>query len=260
MANASVALTRPPRAPFLARPNVANTERAASIVVGGMLAYYGLRNRRSAAGWVSSAVGGFLLERGVTGRCLAYRALGVDTATPGPVEIRQAIQVMRKAQEVYSFWRDLSNLPKFMKHVRSVDVQEGGRSHWVVQLTPGQVLEWDAVIVDDRPGERIAWRSVEDAVVDHAGEVRFVELNAGRGTGIELDLAYRPPAGPVGTTAAHLLKAAQEQEVREDLRRFKNVIEAGEIPRTAGQPTGRGRQPEEPGGGFTGESRLEGLL
>lgn len=260
MAHPSFALTRPPRGSFLARPNVANPERAASIFVGGLLAYYGLRNRRSTAGWVSSAVGGFLLERGVTGRCLAYRAIGVDTATPAPVHLRQAIQVMKPAREVYSFWRDLANLPRFMKHVRSVEVHEGGRSHWVVELTPGQVLEWDAVIVDDRPGERIAWRSVEEAVVDHAGEVRFTELPAGRGTGLEVELAYRPPAGPLGAAAAHLLKRVNAQEVREDLRRFKNVIETGEIPRIAGQPSGLGRAAEEPGGGFSRQSRLEGRL
>jgi uncharacterized membrane protein len=250
--NTSVALERP-RTSFFARPNVANPERAASIVVGGLLTYYGVRNRREPVGWVSSAVGGFLLERGLTGRCVAYRAMGIDTATPSPVEIHQAVQVMKPRSEVYSFWRDFANLAKFMKHVRSVEVHEGGRSHWVVQVTPGVVLEWDSVIVDDRPGERIAWRSVEEADIDNAGEVRFAELPGGRGTGLEFEIAYRPPAGPVGVAAAQLLKGITEQEIREDLRRFKNVIEAGEIPRTGGQPSGRGRSEDEPGGGWREE-------
>lgn len=250
MANASVALLPRPRYRAGSHPNVATTERVVSVAVGGLLAYYGYQHRRRPVGWVSSAFGGLLLERGATGRCVAYGALGIDTATPKPVQVRQAIQVMKPRHEVYTFWRDLTNLPRFMKHVRSVEVHEGGRSHWTVQVTGAPVLEWDAQIVDDRPGELISWRSVEHAAVDNAGEVRFVDLPHGRGTGITVELAYRPPAGPVGAAGAHLLKGITEQEIREDLRRFKNVIETGEIPRIFGQPSGEGRSSEEPGGGW----------
>ena len=200
-------------------------------------------------GWVSSAVGGLLLERGATGRCPAYSALGIDTATPKPARIRQALQVRSRATRCTRYWRDLTNLPKFMKHVAPIEVHEGGRSHWTVQVTPGAVLEWDAVIVEDRPGERIAWRSVEGSTVDNSGEVSFADLPGGRGTGLMVELGYRPPAGPIGGAAAQLLKSVTEQEIREDLRRFKNVIETGEMPRIAGQPSGRGRSSEEPGGG-----------
>jgi uncharacterized membrane protein len=255
MANASVALlpqthARPRRRRAGSRPNVASTERVVSVAVGGLLAYYGYQNRRRPVGWVSSAAGALLLERGATGRCMAYGALGIDTATPKPLQIRQAMQVMKPRHEVYTFWRDFTNLARFMKHVRSIDVQDRGRSHWTVQMAPGPVLEWDAEIVEDRPGELISWHSVENSVVDNAGQVRFEDLPQGRGTGIMVELAYRPPAGPVGSAAAHLLKGTTEQEIREDLRRFKNVIETGEIPRIGGQPSGRGRDAEEPGGGW----------
>jgi uncharacterized membrane protein len=231
------------------RPNVAAAERVISVAVGGLLTYYGYQHRRRPVGWVSSAVGGLLLERGATGRCPAYGALGIDTASPKPVRIRQALQVMKPRHEVYSYWRDLTNLPKFMKHLRSIEVREGGRSHWRAEVTPGAVLEWDAVISEDRPGELISWRSVEGSAVDTAGEVRFADLSGGRGTGLLVELSYRPPAGTLGTAVARLFRGVTEQEVREDLRRFKNVIETGEIPRIAGQPSGRGRSREEPGGG-----------
>lgn len=253
MANPSLALTAPAPPSLLARPNVAAAERTVSVLLGGLLAYYGLRHRRSAAGWASTVAGGLMLERGVTGRCVVYRAMGIDTATPPAVHMRQAVQVMKPRHEVYSFWRDLENLPRFMKHVRRVEVREGGRSHWTVQVAPAPVLEWDARIVDDRPGERIAWRSTEDAQVENAGEVRFEDLPGGRGTGVLVEIAYRPPAGALGSAAAHVLKGITEQELREDLRRFKSLVETGEIARVAGQPSGRGRDAEEPGGGSGGD-------
>ena len=249
MANPALAL--PGRAPLslFDRPNVAGAERAVSMLIGSVFAYWGLRHRHRAVGWVSTVAGGFLLERGATGRCVAYKALGVDTATPAAVEIRQAIQVARPRREVYAYWRDFTNLPRFMKHVRSVEVHEGGRSHWTVQAPPAPPLEWDAELVVDEPDERIAWRSLDDASVANAGDVRFTELPGARGTGLTLEFAYRPPQGVVGAAAAQLLKGVTEQEIREDLRRFKAMLEAGEVPRIAGQPSGRGRDEEDPVGG-----------
>ncbi len=250
MANPALALTEPAPPSLLARPNVAGTERALSVAFGGLLAYYGLHHRRSATGWASTVLAGLMLERGVTGRCVAYRALGVDTAAPSAVQVRQAMQIEKPRQEVYGFFRDLANLPKFLKHVRSVEVHEGGRSHWTVQVAPAPPVEWDAVIVDDRPGERVAWRTLEGSALENAGEVRFAELPGGRGTGLFVDLAYRPRPGAISAAAGHLLKRLTEQRIREDLRRLKNVMEAGEIPSTGGQPSGEGRGEDEPGGGW----------
>jgi uncharacterized membrane protein len=223
---------------------VAQPERVVSVLIGTLLAYYGLRHRRSAVGLASSTVGGLMLERGVSGRCMAYSALGVDTATPRAVEVHEVMQLMKPRQEVYSFWRDLANLPRFMRHVRSVEPRAGGVSHWRVQVSPGPELEWDARIVDDNRGERISWRTTDEAEVDNAGEIRFVDMPAGRGTGIEVRITYQPPVGPIGAAAAHLLRGVTAQQIREDLRRFKAVLEAGEAPTVHGQPSGRPRDRE----------------
>jgi uncharacterized membrane protein len=220
-------------------PNVDSGERAVSVFLGGLLAYYGIRNRRSAAGWLSSALGGVMLERGFTGRCPAYGAMGIDTAQPSELHVRESMQVMRPRQEVYAFWRDFANLARFMEHVRSVDVREGGRSHWKVRVEPGPELEWDAELVLDQRGERLAWRTLPGSQIEHSGEVSFHDLPAGRGTGLHVAIGYQPPAGPLGASAAYLLRSVTAQQVREDLRRFKSVIETGETPTIEGQSSGR---------------------
>ncbi len=220
MANATLTFPSPARLPSRSRPNVASSERIVSVLIGTLPAYYGLRNRRSAVGLASSAVG-----------------------------VHEVMQVMKPRHEVYSFWRDLTNLPRFMRHVRSVEPRGGGLSHWHVHVSPGPEIEWDARIVDDERGGRISWRTTEDAEVDNAGEVRFVEMPSGRGTGVEVRVTYQPPAGPLGAAAGHLLKRLTAQQVREDLRRFKAVIEASEAPTITGQTSGRpkdGKRVESP--------------
>jgi len=157
------------------------------------------------------------------------------------VDVHEVMQVMKPRQEVYEFWRNLTNLPRFMRHVRSVEPRGAGLSHWCVQVSPGLELEWDARVVDDARGERISWRTTEEAEVDNAGEVRFVEMSSGRGTGIEVRMTYQPPAGQLGAAAGLLLDGITAQQIREDLRRFKAVLETGEAPTIDGQPSGRTR-------------------
>jgi uncharacterized membrane protein len=152
--------------------------------------------------------------------------------------LQAAITVRRPREEVYGFWGDLENLPRFMVHLRSVTVMDERRSHWVAMAPTGRAVEWDAQIVEDRPGELISWRSTGGATVRNSGFVRFADAPGGRGTEVRVELRYDPPGGVVGAAFARLLGEHPDQQVRDDLRRFKQVMETGEVVRSEGSPEG----------------------
>lgn len=230
--------------------NITQAERIVSAIGGGLLAAAGLK-KRSPAGIALAVIGGDLLRRGITGHSFAYEALGVRTAEKGQgaettsvpyelgVRVDKSITIARPRQEVYRFWTDLSNLPRFMKNVESVTELDGNRSHWVVTAPAGRKVEWDAVIHNEIEGEMIAWRSLPGADVDNAGSVWFKDAPAGRGTEVKVELQYNPPAGTLGAVVASLWGKEPGQTIQEDLHRLKQIMETGEIPTTEGQPTGR---------------------
>ncbi len=207
--------------------------------------------RRSPAGVALALIGGDLMRRGITGHSFAYEAMGVRTAEKGqgaattsvPYElgvlVDKSITVSRPREEVYNFWHDLSNLPRFMNNVESVTQMEGNRSHWVVKAPAGRKVEWDAIIHNEEEGQMVAWRSLPGADVDNAGSVWFKDAPGGRGTEIRVRLQYNPPAGALGALFAQLWGKEPGQQIQEDLHRLKQILEAGEIPTTQGQPTGR---------------------
>lgn len=154
------------------------------------------------------------------------------------MEVHKSITINRPAEELYRFWRDFENLPQFMKHLDSVQVHADGlRSHWRANAPAGTTVEWDAEMVEDRPGEMIAWKSLDNADVENAGSVRFEPAPGGRGTIVRVQMTYRPPGGKVGALVAKLFGEEPEQQVGEDLRRFKQVIETGEVVRSDGTVT-----------------------
>jgi len=218
------------------------------MVGGGILTVFGL-SRRSLGGLALAAAGGSLLYRGLSGHCSLYQALDINTAEqPGPAtsvraghgfKVEQSMTINRPAADLYRFWRNFENLPRFMTHLQSVTVQGGNRSHWVARGPMGMPVEWDAEIHNERDNELIAWRSLEGSQVDTAGSVHFRQLPGSRGTEVRIVLKYDPPGGKVGAALAGLFGASGECLVREDLRRFKQLLEAGEIPTTEGQPQGR---------------------
>jgi uncharacterized membrane protein len=225
--------------------NVGETERLASVAGGGLLALYGL-SRGSLAGLGLAAAGAALVYRGVTGHCPVYETLGVNTAGPWSpvtsvaaghgVRVEQTVTVNRPAEELYRYWHDLANLPRFMKHL--VYVQPNGeRSHWAARGPAGTTVEWDAEIVNERPNQLIAWRSLAGSTVETAGSVHFTPAPAGRGTVVHVELKYNPPAGKVGAAVAKLFGEEPNQQVRADLLRFKQIMEAGETAATRGQPS-----------------------
>jgi uncharacterized membrane protein len=157
--------------------------------------------------------------------------------TDDPTHVKAAITVWRSPQETYAFWHDFSNLPRFMAHLESVEPAGNGHTHWRAKAPIGHV-EWDAEVIEDLPGRLIAWRSTEDASVANAGKVRFDPAPGGAGTEIRVDMRYAAPGGVVGTTVAKLMGEEPQQQVEDDLRRFKQVIESGEVVRSDGSPEG----------------------
>ncbi len=154
------------------------------------------------------------------------------------MQVKAAITVRRPVEEVYGFWRDLQNLPRFMYHLESVEVSGDGRSHWKAKAPIGKV-EWDAEVTEDRPNELIAWRALPGASVENSGTVRFRRAPSDQGTEIVLEMVYDAPGGAVGATLAKLLGEEPRQQVKDDLRRFKQVMETGEVVRSDGSPEGQ---------------------
>ncbi len=222
--------------------NVGVEERWLSILGGGLLTAYGL-GRRSIAGLALAATGGALLYRGTTGHCPAYASLGIDTAERSdqisPIRIVEAVTVSRPREELYQFWQEVENLPRFMRHLESVRKLDGNVSVWQASAPRNLgTVTWEAELTENRPGELIAWRSLPGADIETAGRVQFADASGARGTVVRVDLSYQPPGGILGAAAASLLNPAFSQLVREDVRRFKSLMEAGEIPTVEGQPKG----------------------
>ena len=236
--------------------NVGGAERAVSMVAGSALATYGLR-RRGVPGIALALLGAELVRRGASGYCRLYETLGVSSATGGgagtlphradvtsraaTVNARKAIKfergvtVMRPAAELYALWRDFRNLPRFLEHLESVELLDDKRSHWVARLEGGKRIEWDAEIVNEIDGELIAWKTVGDPDAAHAGSVHFRPAPGGRGTEVKLVVDYEPPATSLITGAAKLLGHVPDTLLREELHRFKRLVESGEIATTEGQ-------------------------
>jgi uncharacterized membrane protein len=158
--------------------------------------------------------------------------LAKEKAPRGEINVSKRMTINKTPDEVYRFWRNLENLPQFMKHLESVTVAEDGKSHWTATAPAGKTVEWDAEITEDRPGELISWRSVEGSEIPNWGTVRFVEAPQGRGTEVHVHLVYSPPGGKLGALVATLFMQEPNIQVQEDLRRFKQIMELGEIVRS----------------------------
>jgi uncharacterized membrane protein len=222
--------------------NLSEFERWASIAAGAGLAVYGL-TRLKRSGWMYAAIGGMLLRRGASAHCDVYEALGMNTAVdPGDtraalrgsrgVSVLESVTINRPIEELYRFWRNLENLPRFMRHLESVERITDTISHWKAIGPAGTTVEWDAEIHHEVPNQLIGWRSLEGSDVVSAGSVNFDSAPAGTGTRVTVHLQYSPPGGKIGAAVARLFGRDAETEIRADLRRFKETVEAGEVPAT----------------------------
>jgi uncharacterized membrane protein len=157
--------------------------------------------------------------------CGARLSSGANSA----IHVAKAITIGRPAEELYRFWRDFENLPRFMHYLEEVRTIADKRSHWRAKAPLGRSVEWDAEIIEDQPNRLIAWRSLPGADVANSGSVRFVPAPGNRGTIVRVALDYQPPGGVVGATFAKLFGKAPDQQIHRDLRHCKQIIEVGEI-------------------------------
>jgi len=173
--------------------------------------------------------------------CCAQELSRIDgmPAQTQVVRVRKSIQINCSPDQVYRFWRNFENLPRFMSNLESVKTIGDRRSHWVAIGPAGKRIEWDAEIVEEQENRHIAWRSLEGADVENSGSVRFEGAPGGRGTFLKVQIQYSPPGGALGASFAKLFGRAPGQLVHEDLHRLKQIIETGEIITTEGQPAGR---------------------
>lgn len=220
------------------RQNVGRTERWISGVGGAALLGYSLR--RSRLRLLLLPIGVHLVRRALSGHCEINQALGRNTATGDDsdaiarlergegTKVEQAIVIGRPRDELFRFWRQLDNLPRFMDHLESVTVLDEHRSHWVAKGPLGARVEWDAEIVHEIPDEILAWRSLPGSDVDQAGQVQFTPAHGG-GTEVRVVLRYATPGGQAGATVAHLLGDDPARQIADDLRRFKQVTEGGVV-------------------------------
>jgi uncharacterized membrane protein len=158
------------------------------------------------------------------------------------VHVSKTVTIRQTPDAVYEFWRRLENLPRFMHHLEDVRVTDPRRSHWVAKV-PGGTIEWDAEITEDVPNERLAWQSINGAEIENRGIVRFRPAPADRGTEVKVDVYYDAPGGTAGATVAKWFGEEPQQQVRDDLRRFKQVMETGEVVRSEGSLGGIGQGP-----------------
>lgn len=219
--------------------NINDTERWLSMAAGLGLAAYGASQRR-AGGWGLAGLGALLFRRGYTAHCDLYQAFGVNTAGTGQdtrralggsggIIVEESVTINRQASELYRFWRNLENLPRFMSHLESVERITDTLSRWRAKGPAGTTVEWNAEIINEVPDQVIGWRSIEGSDVVSAGSVNFDDAGPGRGTRVRVRLQYSPPGGKVGAAVAKLMGRDPATEIREDLRRFKQIVEAGEV-------------------------------
>ncbi|MBA2661456.1 MAG: SRPBCC family protein [Bradymonadaceae bacterium] len=213
-----------------------DVQKWGQLLGGGALVLFGL-SRRSLGGLFLAGVGAGLAYNGAkTAGMLeagALKRLALHTKAEHLVEIEKSVTIDRPIEEVYAFWRRLENLSLFMNHIEAVTELDARRSHWVASLPAGLTLEWEAEIIEERENEVLAWRSVEGSDIFNEGFVVFTEAPAGKGTEVHARIVYRPPVGAIGAKIAEFFSVIPGQVIKEDLRQFKCILEAGEIPTSA---------------------------
>jgi uncharacterized membrane protein len=220
----------------------ADLERWGTAMAAASLIAYGV-SRRSVPGTLLAAGAIPLVFRGLVGHWPAYaqtrrrRGRGADTraALSGDhgIHVRESVRIEKPLADVYGFWRRFENLPRFMTHLEQVTELGNGRSRWVAKGPAGVTVEWDAEVINEIENKVIGWRSLPGGDIVTAGSVNFAAVRGGQSTQISVHLQYAPPAGRLGALAATVAGREPSQTIREDLRRLKQLLEAGEVPRTS---------------------------
>ncbi len=208
-----------------------------SLLGGSLLMSLGVR-RHARFSWMLVPVGAGI----VYGTVRSRRRNGTSHAVSVPFRqgicIAKAVMINKSPEELYSYWRDLVNLPRFAKQLESVQVIDSMHSHWTIRSAAGQIFQWDAEIVNEIPNELIGWRSLAGADLNNAGSVHFDRAPGGRGTMVKVEIEYEPPVHRIGDAVAKLLGQDPSQMLKENLLRLKELMETGEIATIEGQPRG----------------------
>jgi uncharacterized membrane protein len=226
--------------------NVGPFERALSAAAGAKMVRAGLARANTATGKLIALTGAYLTYRGLSGHCSAYASLGATRPKryrhffPTEIRVRESIAIHRSTKDLYAFWRDLTNLPRVMCHVQEITIIDDRRSRWRVDGPAGGSIEWEALITRDEAERCIAWASIDGDYLQHHGAVGFEPLPGDRGTIVRVLLFYRPLGGAAGALLARAFRREPSQEIRDDLRRFKQLMETGEVASNAG-PSARAR-------------------
>ncbi|MFP4599886.1 MAG: SRPBCC family protein [Persicimonas sp.] len=231
------------------RNGLEQIDNPAMFLGGGALAYWGVKHWRSALGLLAAGIGGGLIYQGLKQNDLLdgnFKELLLNTGASKSTEVRSTITINRPVDEVWEKWRDLSNLGHCMKHIESVSKVDDTHWHWKAHVpkSDNMLIEWDSEIIDERDQELLVWRSVRHAEIQNEGMVEFKPSPDGDGTEIHAHIVYYPPAGKVGQTIGRFLKGTSEQLIKQDLRRFKQFMEIGEVPTVDGQTSGRTEPPQ----------------
>jgi uncharacterized membrane protein len=211
--------------------NVGETERMISAIAGGALALYGLR-RGSLGGLLVTAVGAALGYRGITGNCQLYERLGIDSARARRnvgnlgVKIDKEIVVNAPPERLYGIWRNFENLPKILSQIERVEILGPTRSRWTLKAPVS--ISWEAELINDKLNDLIAWRTVGNQSVEHAGSVTFQPIGDGS-TRVHVSLQYDPPGGQIGHAVASLFAEDAGSKVEQDLANFKRAVEEGRL-------------------------------
>lgn len=240
---------------YLRRPasrvNVGTAERGVSLAAGLAMIYYILSRRPDIK--ISLPLGleaGYLIYQGATGHSVIYEMLEINRSEQGNkgIQVQRSVTVNLPREKLYRIWRNFENLPRFMTHLQRVDVHdENGRkhSHWVAKAPLDREVSWDAEVTDERENEYIAWQSLPGSMIQSEGNVQFSDAPGGRGTVVTVSMRYNPPAGSMGAALAKLFGEEPGQQLNDDLRHFKQMMETGEIASVEGQTSGRNQDFEE---------------
>jgi uncharacterized membrane protein len=222
--------------------NVGTLERVASTTIGALLVMNGLK-RRSLGSTALALTGGGLLYRGFSGHCPVYDSLGMSTATgdklTGAFQVQQSITIGKTPEELYRAWRQPENLAKIMEHLAEVTAVSEDRAHWAITIPGGKKIEWEAQIVEDRPGEFLRWQSSSEAKWPNEGSVHFRPGPRDWGTVVTLSFRFDPPEGDLGKALLKRFHFVARLLAHKALQRFKSLMETGEIPTLRHNPTAR---------------------
>ncbi|NJK94620.1 MAG: DUF2892 domain-containing protein [Bacteroidales bacterium] len=210
------------------KQNVGTTDRIFSSAAGILLGYTGIRNFKR-GGFALLLPAGYLLIRGTRGYCQFYNMAGFSTIPNSePFEFNKSLTIHRNRIEVYNFWRRLENLPLIMKHIKNVEKVTEGKYYWEAEFN-NRTFKWNAEVIEDMPNERISWTTTDASDIRNTGTVEFYDAPRNKGTVMRVTMVYTPERTRVGKMIARFLDPFFSQMIKDDLKRFKHMMESDDI-------------------------------